>query len=388
MGHVMSVSPYLGCDPELFFEHSGKVIGSEKVLDPAGLIYAAAQGSPAGGSYNGGRLVLDGVQAELNPNAYQCRAYLGNEISLAFRSLRQHLAGKAGVSVSFNGVVEIDKEELASLSEKSRTLGCAPSLNVYDSKASIKVNPKTYQTRSAGGHIHLGLTNIVSVDGPMWKRRQDLVPILDAILGNTCVMLDRDPLAAERRKVYGRAGEHRLPPHGLEYRTLSNFWLRSYQLMSFVMGVSRLCTSIWYTALTNEPKFEIYGMQPAFNPMKALLGKLDMEKVARAINTNDLTLAKENWAIVRAFIQEHVSNRDAGLDQGKLENFDYFLTKVEEGGLEYWFPLDPMTHWCNLKEGHQIGWESFLADRVSVVRRGIPSVWSDQQPPYLTSVAA
>ena len=70
------------------------------------------------------------------------------------------------------------------------------------------------------------------------------VKILDIVVGNTCVIMDRAPSQVERRKVYGRAGEYRLPAHGIEYRTLSNFWLRSYQLTHLVFSLARFAINI------------------------------------------------------------------------------------------------------------------------------------------------
>lgn len=47
---------------------------------------------------------------------------------------------------------------------------------------------------------------------------------MDLHLGVPSLVLDKD---TERRKLYGKAGAFRPKPYGVEYRTLSNFWIWS-----------------------------------------------------------------------------------------------------------------------------------------------------------------
>jgi hypothetical protein len=401
---LMTYNCIWGADPELFIANDkGEIVGGERAIPEDGIKQASLWGG-----LGRKRVVLDGVQVEFNVQQSSCRASLGGDIRLTFQALNDHLKqAKNGMKPSFEAVVRVDPNELKQLSEKARQLGCQPSENIHQRDASVKVTKANENLRSAGGHIHLGL------HGEVMKERQRLPFLLDALVGNTCVLIDRNPLAAERRSMYGRAGEYRLPSHGLEYRTLSNFWLRSYQLMSFVMGLSKIACSVLYTTVAKVDKVTDFDYQynpangqheykalvvddvPAYNPEdryrkekwsvwdaeSALLSKLDMEKVARAINTNDLALAKENWAIVKEFIQAHIpprldditqsyakiSKKNRGradwvlaLDRDSVDAFEYFASKVQESGLEYWFPEDPVTHWINLPEAHGIGWEAFL----------------------------
>jgi hypothetical protein len=373
-----------GADPELFITQGGKIIGSEKAIPEKGL-NLTSRGVGSFGSHNksGEKIVLDGVQIELHVNPSWCRAHLGNELRAHFTTLRNHLKTLKNTKVSFEAIVKVDPEELKSLSEKSRALGCAPSLNTYNPKATIKVNPATYTTRSAGGHLHFGFAHTFYGDNGIYipgkvDHRARLVPIFDALIGNTSVMLDRDPLAAERRKVYGQAGEYRLPKYGIEYRTLSNFWLQSYQLMSLVMGLGRLSVAVLATSLSTKDGVGI-------DAEKALLKSVHLGKIRRAINKNDLELAKENWQGVRAFIEKYAVGKEESMAVGPktLKEFDFFLKRVEERGLKYWFPKDPMEHWCNLPEGHYNGWESFLRGEVRSelkMAEATPAVRAEEAP--------
>lgn len=339
-----------GADPEAFITDGKKIFGSERVI-PEGGISAWDQGP---------KIVRDGVQIELQLRPSDRVEVLGSDITSVFNTLKRRLA-QQGLKVSFDPVVDITKEELYALSEKSREFGCAVSYNLYGLPGP-EADPSVYLKRSAGGHIHMGLGK--PIFDPESKQgegedvyyevdfRKDVVPLMDAIVGNTCVMLDRDPNAVERRKNYGKAGEYRLPQWGLEYRTLSNFWLRSYQLFGMVMGLSRLAVSVLHTSLMKgEPVHQ------------QLLDKIDFDKMVRAIQTNDFDLAQDNWRVVRDFIDRNgvYLGDECGLNPHLLDNFEYFVKKVREAGLSYWFKQDPMESWTS---GGGISWPNYLRYRV------------------------
>lgn len=327
-----------GCDPELFLERGGKIIGSEKVLPQEGL---------ARGDYYNSEVVIDGVQIELNPNFAGSVSDLGRGISGAFYRLRTHLGNHAGVRCCFKGVVEVDREELDSLSPKSRLLGCQPSMNVYGSRP-ITVDATTYRKRSAGGHFHFGLSNLKNIfyRSARIDERKRLVPLFDIICANTCVMFDRDPLAAERRENYGRAGEFRLPKHGLEYRTLSNFWLRNYSLMSLVLGLADFAISVLNTSLSGT------------DIEQELVDNIDIMNVIKAIDLNDFDLARENFEVVRKFMMKHLpSGNEFQIGQDNLHKFLKFVDVVRAKGLEAFFHEDPVEHWAS---NNRVEFSAFL----------------------------
>ena len=361
---------YFGCDPEFFFERKGShIIGAEKVL-PEGLKMPANVYNTVTQKYEKAfsGFVLDGVQVELNPSPNPCRANLANEMKRHFQALKKKLESMPDIQASFSQVIDLPQDELDSLGEAAKVFGCAPSFNTHNQTASVKVDAATYLKRSAGGHLHFGLNE----HKLMMQERVRAVPLLDILVGNTCVLIDRDPGNRVRRENYGRAGEYRLPKHGLEYRTLSNFWLRSYQLMSMVMGLWRLALSILNTTLQNENWRQDVdacgnGHDFTFNPEAELLSLVDMGDIERAINENDLDLARANFAKIRPFLEAFSTGTygpSFGLSKETLPAFDFFCAKVQEHGLSYFFPQDPLDHWSSIPEGHGTGWENFLAYKI------------------------
>lgn len=319
-----------GADPEMFFTRDGKIVGSEKVLPKEGLAH---------------RVTIDGVQGEFNVEPATCRQTFSSNLRYCFALLNQQAMEK-DITVSFAQTVKLGEKEMKALSKKSQRFGCAPSNNVHEKDSTISVKDGSkYPYRSAGGHIHLGNAGHDSVYN-LLKNPELLVPLLDILVGNTCVLIDRDAGNVERRKVYGKAGEYRSPEHGLEYRTLSNFWLRSYPLMSFVLGMCRFAVNV--------------GLDEAATTQ--IMASVDMRAIEKAINTNDFDLAKENFDRVKdviASIGSYDSDWSYPLEGARLPAFEYFVQQ----GVDAWFDKDVMAYWLH-HDSRNNGWEMFLDYRV------------------------
>lgn len=317
-----------GCDPEAFFQRNGKILGSEKVLPEKGI----------GPNDYTKVVVRDGIQIELNPTYAYNRMALGENIKTAFTVLRKHLANHPEVSLNFEGLVEVDREELDSLSDASRVLGCQPSRNIYGDRP-ITVDPLTYRKRSAGGHIHVGLngTNIKPLTNEKLEDdRHRAIPLFDIFVGNTAVMFDRDPGAAERRENYGRAGEYRLQPHGLEYRTLSNFWLRHSALFSLMAGLSSVAIA---TLASTIKGIDLEG---------ELVEAVNIDKFIKAINHNNYEMARENFDTIRPFLVKHLPKETHfELTASNIDKMLSVADLVQAKGLAAVFPKDPVTAWCD-----------------------------------------
>ena len=301
----LNIGNTLGSDPELFFVRDNEVVPSNLVVT------------------RGERVIQDGFQGELNPMSNTCRQVSGAGIGDAFREAMA-LAKSAGATVSLKVGHVIGDGAWKNSPLTLRRFGCNPTLNTYE-KSFKRVTGLRERFRAAGGHIHMG--GLTEND----KANPDkLVALWDIFAGNTCVLIDRDPDNARRRKIYGRAGEHRMKSYGIEYRVLSNFWLKHYILWSF-------CTAL----LRNGLVFFRLGMYDE------IVQRFDMTKVRKAINENDYELALENFRILRKFIEEK-KPLGQGLSLTRIDKIEKWLTSA-----------DPL-HFCKTLAETAQSWESII----------------------------
>ncbi len=359
----VSLRPTLGCDPEFFFKNKGGIIGAEKVLKKNGLYtYDAAQHSAVDS-----KIIIDGVQAELNPRPNTCREVLANEIRSCFKTLDIQLKAKAaeGISCDFSQNIEISKEELESLDKENQRFGCAPSKNTGKSKAPklslASVDATKHLKRCAGGHIHIGHNEIPQLKNLIMWNPEAMVDVLDVLVGNTCVLIDRDKGNVERRKLYGRAGEFRLPKHGLEYRTPSNFWLKSYQLMSLVFGLARTAVELIGHPTDGRKNYDL------------LMSLVDMKDIHKAINKNDYKLAMANFKKIDSAVFNAITLSDSHWPVRKqnLARFHQFLDNVYKHGLEFYFNEEPLNHWISNTNYSAGGFSDWLTNNVVVQKERV-----------------
>ncbi len=350
---------YFGADPEFFLKSNRHVVGSEIVIPNDGLVFRAASWS-----VNKGMFVQDGVQVEINPQPDSCRAAFSNGIRDGFILLRKELAAletkqKRVVKADFSRTVKISRTELAKLRPENQQFGCTPSLNAYGEATNLtSVDPHQYLYRSGGGHIHLSIKKDDEYDraSKVLKASPDkIVHVLDYLVGNMCVLMDREKGNKIRRRMYGRAGEYRLPEHGLEYRVPSNFWLQDYHLLSITFGQVRFAMS-----LVRSEQFEAY--------YEAMLAAVSMDDIRNAINNNDYNLAMKNFMALLPIMEKAWGDSDwaesCGLSKFNVQDFLFFVDKIHTQGLKYWFDHDIVEHWCNLGDAHNTGANTFFRNVV------------------------
>lgn len=135
----------------------------------------------------------------------------------------------------------------------SKVFGCEPDYCAWTKRTNPRPKPSKKGMRSAGGHIHVETTeNIIQV-----------IKSMDLYLGVPSVLMDN---GEERKKLYGKAGAFRPKEYGVEYRTLSNFWIFSDELIQWVWRNTA-------RALTD--------LNSSFDPL-----------IEECINTNNKTLAE------------------------------------------------------------------------------------------------
>lgn len=149
--------------------------------------------------------------------------------------------------------------------EDAEKFGCDPEYDAFDV---VQVEPpacmKGNYFRSGGGHVHIGYNG--GADDPnapediqyqIMFNRLWVIRMCDIFLGIPSVVMDRDPTSVARRKLYGGAGSHRLcPNYGVEYRTLSNFWLARPDSVRLIYRLAELAVARVYEHGDHE---ELWG---------------------------------------------------------------------------------------------------------------------------------
>lgn len=226
---VTTTPKSIGADPEIFVtDANGEVIPAWKFL--------GSKGSPTMTKH--GLKVLtnvywDGFQAEFTTDPHDCLAFFVDNIQRSLKAVLE--AAKAHdpkARLSHRSVLPVDRKILATAANEHVEFGCMPSQNVYGLHGS-NLPGREVPMRFAGGHIHIGTKG----------KKYDLescVKGMDAVLGVPSVALFGSFDVPVRREYYGLAGEYRTPPHGLEYRTLSNAWLMHPVLTHIVYEIGRL----------------------------------------------------------------------------------------------------------------------------------------------------
>lgn len=167
--------------------------------------------------------------------------------------------------------------------QDAREFGCDPEYCLYvvnfkgklDKLPAPVCRPGNY-FRSAGGHVHVGsdLALLRSPGKPFQTLR-----MLDLCLGATSVLIDHDPTSLARRRLYGGAGNHRwCPSYGVEYRTLSNFWMTSPKLVNIIYDLTELALNL----VDSNKADEIWNL-------------FDQNELRTAINTADKVKIREKF---------------------------------------------------------------------------------------------
>lgn len=167
-----------------------------------------------------GAVQEDNVLAEFNIDPAKSQKEFLRNLDMVMRQLAARVAP---LQLKVQASQHFTKEALMAAGPQAIRFGCDPDYNAWTQEVNETPSPFT-TLRSAGGHVHLGF-DLTKVD-PFSVARS-----MDIFLGIPSVLLDDN---TERRSIYGKAGSCRPKPYGVEYRTLSNFWLRSNVLMRWV----------------------------------------------------------------------------------------------------------------------------------------------------------
>lgn len=209
----------VGCDPEVFVKQGG--------------LFRSAHGLIQGDKKNPqkvphGAVQVDGMALEFNINPAASEDEFVFNVQDVYNTMRAMVPGYEVVATP---VADFDMAYLKAQPAEALELGCDPDYNAWTGGANPRPDGDR-PMRTASGHVHIGWTNDEKVEDANHVNRCNMVvKQLDFFLGLPSLMYDADN---RRREMYGKAGACRYKPYGVEYRTLSNAWLNSPELIAWI----------------------------------------------------------------------------------------------------------------------------------------------------------
>lgn len=216
----MSLNILVGADPEVFMRKDG--------------LFKSAHGVIVGDKRNPqkvdrGAVQVDGLALEFNIDPAANEQEFLTNIKTVMGVLQSMVPDFELVPVP---VAEFGAEYLASQPHEALELGCDPDFNAWEDGAPNPRPNGEVTFRTGAGHVHIGWGQDIDIHSA--EHREACVMLtkqLDYYLGLPSMLYDTD---TKRRTLYGAAGAFRPKPYGMEYRVLSNAWLKSEELMAWV----------------------------------------------------------------------------------------------------------------------------------------------------------
>lgn len=262
----------VGTDPEAFVKN--KKTG--EIVSAIGLI-PGDKDHPFSISPDGHAIQTDNVMVEFCIPPAKSSKEMYKDIAICIDHINGMLPEDLEVVVLASA--NLDKKYLKH--PQAKKFGCDPDYNIYTLSPNVAPNAKT-NLRSAGGHIHIGY------DNPNFEHNMKIVQAMDLFLGIPSIILDTD---TERKKMYGKSGAYREKSYGIEYRVLSNFWIKNQETVNW--------------AFTQAMRAVEFASENDF------LNDETQLKIQIAINNQDIELAKEllkEFSIEAVFNQKELVN--------------------------------------------------------------------------------
>jgi len=209
----------IGADPEVFV---GDANGVRSIIGMVGGTKECPLPLPLG---EGFAIQEDNVALEFNIPICTSKDQFGGSIASAMDFIGSTLRDSFGLHFVKDSAISFPEKELQD--PRAFVFGCEPDFNAWTGRINRKPRADDPNLRSCGGHVHIGIvgTKYEHVD------KHKLIQACDLFMGIPSVIMDKGVL---RKNLYGKAGACRWKPYGVEYRTLSNFWVFNPQLVEWV----------------------------------------------------------------------------------------------------------------------------------------------------------
>jgi hypothetical protein len=202
---------------------------------------------------------------------------------------------------------------------EAQEFGCDPDFNAY----TVAMNDKPWcgdsGFRSCGAHIHVGC---LDSDGNAIEGLEFLlefggkisaVKAMDLFHGIISTVLDNSEASIKRRELYGKAGCHRPTDYGVEYRVLSNYWMKSPELVMLM------------DSLTRDAMALVAG-----DKLQEILDLVGETELQNAINDGNVEAATK---IVEIYVLPNISGETTDYYQMCTENLPTYKSVKEEWGI-------------------------------------------------------
>lgn len=232
----------IGGDPELFVSKRGEPVSAFGMIP-------GTKDNPH--IIDEGAVQVDGMALEVNLPPAQTEQQFQKGLDDVLAALHAMIPKNHEFLITPS--VTFSQEVMDSTPEEAKVLGCDPDFNA-DTGNMNAAPVASDNIRAAGGHIHVGWTHNHDVLDPTHLDAcRTLVKLMDIFLWVPSNVIDMDQL---RRHSYGRRGAFRPKPYGVEYRTLSNFWIKHPDLTSWAWKQTHL--AIKYAMIPDHPLKDLY----------------------------------------------------------------------------------------------------------------------------------
>lgn len=295
----------IGTDPEFFLRNAMKYVSSQS---------ARVQGTKHNpvALPNGGTVQRDNVAVEFATVPAKDSEDFVEKVRSCLSDITKMLPKDYELVVVPSAT--FDEDQLAD--PESQEFGCDPDYNAY----TVAMNERPWcgdsGFRSCGAHIHVGclddkekpmkeLEFLLTFDGKI-----SAVKAMDLFHGVISTILDNSEESVKRRELYGKAGAHRPTDYGVEYRVLSNYWMKSPQLVMLMDSLTRDAM-----ALVSSGKLD------------SVLEAVGEEEIQSAINSGDVVAAEK---ILEIYVRPHLSTESIELLEMCKENLPKYKSLQEE----------------------------------------------------------
>lgn len=254
----------VGCDPEVFVKQDGMFKSAY------GLIKGDKKNPQ---KVNRGAVQVDGMALEFNIDPANSEDEFSLNVQTVFNQLKLMVPDYEIATVP---VAHFDHTYMKNQPSEALELGCDPDYNAWTGLVNTKPDGNR-PMRTASGHVHIGWTNDENInDGLHQDMGRAVVKQMDFFLGLPSLFYDAD---TERREMYGKGGCLRFKPYGVEYRTLSNAWLRNTKLMKWVF---RNTKEGFTQLMSGNALFNKYG------DIQDIINNSDVKEASKIVNAESI----------------------------------------------------------------------------------------------------